>query len=416
MFDWDTLTEPARKAADVDVLLASGDELCAGVAVLERVRAVIDAAEGRLLAELDTRTSTEELHGLRTSVWLGREGRIPSHTSATRVRVGHVLADSLHETLARLIDGRISFHHARVLADAVTRSTVGALVAAAEVELLDLAEGMVFDVWARHVAGVVHHWELDNPTLEPDNPNPRRRVFLKLSPTWDGGLRLQGRLGDVAATLTEQTLNRIADELFDQYCDTRTLDPTVTIPTRPELLAEAWVEACRRASNRDRSSGRSPTPEITLVVHADQPDTAYTPHGIRLQDGTTRTLLCDAHWYPVIVDSLGVPLDMGRHIRHVNRAQRRALEHRDGGCVFPGCAHPVNWCDAHHINWWNRDHGTTSTANTALLCRFHHGIAHRQTWNVTLTNDNWTLWTTPHGNTHWGQQHHRTRAAPIPLE
>ena len=324
--------------------------------------------------------------------------------------------ESLQCTDARLISARISFHHARVLADAFTYSPAAEHIKAAEVELLDLAEGMVFDVWARHVAGRVREYEREHQNRDPGTvePDPRRREFLKLSPTWDGRLRVRGYLNDVAGAVTGETLNRVADELFHQFTHTHKLDPTTKIPGRGELLSMALVETCRRASTSDPATSRAATPEVTLVVHADEPDTAYTPEGVKLQDNTIRTLLCDPAMFPIVVSSLGVPLDMGRDIRHVNGAQRRALEHRDGGCTFQGCPTPPRWCDAHHIDWWDRDNGTTDVKKSTLACRFHHHLIHNHNWTVHLTDDGWTIWTNPQRKPIWGQQHHRTRAGPTP--
>jgi len=108
--------------------------------------------------------------------------------------------------------------------------------------------------------------------------------------------------------------------------------------------------------------------------------------------------------HALVVDTLGVPLDLGREQRYANRAQRRALARRDGGCVFPGCDAPVGWCDAHHIVDWD-DGGPTDLPNLAYLCRYHHGITHRQGWTMVATDDQRFTWTTPSGRTLHSQRH-----------
>jgi HNH endonuclease len=65
----------------------------------------------------------------------------------------------------------------------------------------------------------------------------------------------------------------------------------------------------------------------------------------------------------------------------VSPAQRRALTHRDGGCVFPGCDRPEAWCDAHHLVHWTRG-GPTDLDNLALLCRRHHVTVHEGGWRI----------------------------------
>jgi len=113
---------------------------------------------------------------------------------------------------------------------------------------------------------------------------------------------------------------------------------------------------------------------------------------------------CGAGTDTVIVDSLGVPLDMGRKIRYANRAQRRALAVRDGGCVWLGCDMPVGWTDAHHITPWEHG-GPTDLANLALLCRHHHGVTHRTGWTMTAHADQTFTWLTPGGQTLHSQRH-----------
>jgi hypothetical protein len=60
-------------------------------------------------------------------------------------------------------------------------------------------------------------------------------------------------------------------------------------------------------------------------------------------------------------------------MRTVPAPIRRALEHRDGGCRFPGCGLRV--CDAHHVRHW-ADGGETRLGNLVSLCASHHRMVH----------------------------------------
>jgi hypothetical protein len=131
---------------------------------------------------------------------------------------------------------------------------------------------------------------------------------------------------------------------------------------------------------------------------------ATTPDGSPVPPPVAEVLLCDPAIVALIIDTLGVPLDLGRTTRLANRAQRRALARRDGGCVFPGCDMPVTWCDAHHVTAWHAG-GTTDIAHLALLCRYHHGVTHRHGWTMTALADQTFTWTTPHGQTLHSQRH-----------
>ncbi len=67
----------------------------------------------------------------------------------------------------------------------------------------------------------------------------------------------------------------------------------------------------------------------------------------------------------------GELLDLGRTRRIANTHQTLALIARDGGCSFPGCNHPPEWCERHHVIS-RRDNGYTNLRNLTLLCSYHH--------------------------------------------
>jgi Domain of unknown function (DUF222)/HNH endonuclease len=94
---------------------------------------------------------------------------------------------------------------------------------------------------------------------------------------------------------------------------------------------------------------------------------------------TARRLCCDALIRPLVHHG-DQPLDIGRASRTPNRAQRRALRFRDGGCTFPGCE-SRHWLDAHHITHW-ADGGPTDLANLTLLCRHHHRLHHEGGYTI----------------------------------
>lgn len=150
-----------------------------------------------------------------------------------------------------------------------------------------------------------------------------------------------------------------------------------------------------------------------MVMSADDLMSATDLDGEPLGDGATEVLACDAVIAAVVVDSLGVPLDVGRDVRFATPAQRRAVRTRDGGCVFPGCDARVTWCDVHHCIHVD-DGGVTDVCNLVCLCRHHHTVVHRRGWSVHLEPDGWAVFTTPAGRAFWGQRHGRRRDGPPP--
>lgn len=76
-------------------------------------------------------------------------------------------------------------------------------------------------------------------------------------------------------------------------------------------------------------------------------------------------------------------LYVGYAERTVSARLRRALEARDGHCVFPGCRAHARRCHAHHVLPWQQG-GATDLPNLALLCVTHHVAVHEGGWSMTL--------------------------------
>jgi hypothetical protein len=90
---------------------------------------------------------------------------------------------------------------------------------------------------------------------------------------------------------------------------------------------------------------------------------------------TLKRLLCNSDLSRVVVGPGSVPIDVGRTSRAITPAIRRAVIVRSGG--FCEVCHQVaaQHCDFHHIDFWVRDNGPTSEANTVLVCaRDHHAL------------------------------------------
>ena len=114
-----------------------------------------------------------------------------------------------------------------------------------------------------------------------------------------------------------------------------------------------------------------------------------------LSTETVLRLTCEASTVELTTDIFGNPLDMGRELRLFNRAQRRAMSARDGGCMWIGCDCPPSWTEAHHLLEWLYG-GKTDIANGILLCRHHHLLLHNEHWEITL--DGGHYWLRPPAN------------------
>ena len=129
-----------------------------------------------------------------------------------------------------------------------------------------------------------------------------------------------------------------------------------------------------------------------VVVHVDaevlapggEGGSSWLADGSHVSAETSRRLACDSARVVMLHAADGRMLDVGRRTRAISPGLRRALEHRDGGCRFPGCGRRL--CDAHHVEAW-ADGGATSLANTLLLCRRHHRAVHEEGFSVELAPD-----------------------------
>ena len=99
-----------------------------------------------------------------------------------------------------------------------------------------------------------------------------------------------------------------------------------------------------------------------------------------------RSPTCDNVRIPVVLqhDADGRVVEVGARTRTIPPALRRALQHRDGGCRFPGCG--VRFGQGHHIHHWAQG-GPTTLSNLVLLCRRHHRAVHEEGFQVDRDSD-----------------------------
>jgi hypothetical protein len=409
VFDTVALVEQGRKLAGWDARFASDGELCTMAVVLARLLSLLTVALAHVLCELDARSATETEHGLTVSSSLAREAGIPGRVARRHLAAGRMLRD-LPVVDDAAVDGALSSEHVAAIADARNPRVADALVEV-QPEVVALARGAIFEAWRADVRMLIALAD-DDGGHDPTQDLATNK--LSMAETIDGILHLSGQLVGEHALSVKHAVDTKADDLFRRFAADHDQCPDIEVPNRATLRALALSELSRAAGAVDLMATRPPRPEVTVVVRADEPGAPTTSvTGARLQDGTTRTLCCDPDLYAVVVDSLGVPIDLGRHVRLASTAQRRAVAARDGGCVFPGCGAPIAWTDNHHVHH-HRLGGATAVENLVAVCRWHHGIAHRNGWTMGLTPDGWSWWRTPTGHTFWGQRHGRRRAGPVP--
>jgi len=391
--------------AGVDVR-ALDDDACLGLFdALEVADRLFHSSRFALFAELHARDLTDRRLGhvvANEAGWRhGTDGRRVRRDLATAnmLRRLPVVGDALR-------DGTVSVDRVREVCRHLNDRTLDTFTSI-QTELVDLmCAPSTWTAFTRDIAQIASY--ADHDGVEP--PRPRNHAAIT-------------RSGDtLAATIDvygpdsigfEQRLNTEADRLFRQAVTDHGIDPTLEIPPRSELLAQAFINLVERgATTAASSSGRAPTADVTVVIDVDEATVAdlfadgvllpgprdgaavdwshrardVTGARLRYSGRDWELLTCDPTITWVIVAAGGHPVACRSDERHATRAQRRALTVRDGGCVFPGCEAPPNWCDAHHVKH-HHDGGTTEIDNLVLLCRHHHGVIHRDGWTMTTNPD-----------------------------
>jgi hypothetical protein len=275
VYEWDGLVESGRKVAGLDPALAGDDELFEAARALETLRSLVDAAESHVLAELDARGACDAHTGLSTGTWLAREAGLPLGVARNRVRVGVGLRARLGAVDEALVEGRISFDHARVLTDACN-PRVADQVTAIQDQLIELADHTVFERWRREIHGIVELLDQDGGH-DPNDDLARNQ--LSVSASFDGAVHLTGTLVGADALVAHQAIDAKADELFHRFSTDHDRCPELTVPTRATLRALAFAELCRTANATPTNTNRAPRPDVTLVVTATEPTRALTPTG-----------------------------------------------------------------------------------------------------------------------------------------
>jgi hypothetical protein len=147
-----------------------------------------------------------------------------------------------------------------------------------------------------------------------------------------------------------------------------------------------------------------------VVVLVDEHSLLFGQHDdtvCELHDGTpvdidtVRRLCCEAMLRAVVVTADGtIPLNVGRAQRTATREQRRALRAIHRTCAIDGCSTPFDWCEIHHIWFWELN-GLTDLDNLVPLCHRHHHLVHDAGWHLHLDPRNRTLtFTRPDGTIH----------------
>ncbi len=363
-----TVVPTPDRVAELDRL---GDEIA-------ELSVHLDAATARLLVlirEFDARGGWNT--GFRScAAWLSWRVGLDLGAARERVRVARALGTLplLAEALGR---GELSYAKVRALTRVATPETEARLLAVGRAGT------------AAHVERIVRGWRrVDRQAEARETARRHASRALHVYQDEDGMVMLRGRLEPEVGALLMQALAAARETLYQRtkVAGPRLADPAGDAPTMAQQQADALALLAETALHHGLDPG-APGERYQVVVHVDAPALAdpEQPGQSVLEDGAgisaemARRLACDASRVVMRHDEDGRLLEIGARTRTIPPALRRALQHRDRGCRFPGCGVRVG--QGHHLHHWAQG-GPTTLSNLALLCRRHHRAVHEEGYQV----------------------------------
>jgi len=198
----------------------------------------------------------------------------------------------------------------------------------------------------------------------------------------DGDLFLESMLA--AALRPRRGGPRFVDAEEKQRAAALTDDPR----TNEQLAYDLVMDVLRSGALADVANvfgARQAGVRLVRVIDANGTPSSIAhseDHLIAVPGAAADQRLCETGAQIITLDGRGNPLDVGRESRLFTPKQRIALAIRDGGCRWRGCDRPASYCEAHHIDEWDRDQGRTDIDRGILLCRYHHMTLHHGGWRI----------------------------------
>ncbi len=381
---------------------------------LERIAArrarVLERARLRSLEVEEARAAEREAMGLRVEAPSRR--RELAHRSvtaeiacATRSAEGAVsrwladasrLADDAEATLDAAESGRITFAHARIIAD-----EVASLPAAArgdyEATVLPVAEHTTPAQFRRRARRMREQMHPDSIEARAVAAAAERHV--RITPERDGMAWLGAYLPAATAASVDAQLDDRAGELASTEGERRTMAQLRADVFADLLTGRALPDASTSETSRRR--GIRPTvtvtvPAMTLLGRGDEPAEleGYGPIPV---DVARELAGAAPSWKRLLTHpESGAVLSVGRERYAVPPDLRAWLRVRDGTCRFPGCTRSASGCEVDHTVDWAVG-GETRHDNLAHLCARHHHLKHEGGWRVGPAPGGALRWRSPTG-------------------
>ena len=304
--------------------------------------------------------------------WLAwRTGRTLA-AARENVRVAHALKE-LPLTAEAMKSGQLSYTKARTMTRVAQPET--------EATLLEFAQSTS----AARLEQLARRWKTlsRDGEISAEEVRHRSRTF-SVAIDADGMYVVRGRLEPEVGAVLMRAIEAASDALY------RGEDAEARPRNRQRRADAAGLVAERALAAGFGGESGTRAERYQVVVHTDAATLSERGEtgrseldGVRVCAETSRRMACDAARVAMCHRD-GEVVSVGRRQRTIPPHIRRALEERDRGCRYPGCA--SRFTEAHHVKHW-ADGGETSLANTLLLCRRHHRLVHEGQTRMALDRD-----------------------------
>jgi hypothetical protein len=307
--------------------------------------------------------------------WIKENCHMTGGAAADRVCAGEQ-KERLVQSVAAVALGEIGFAHFALLAR--TSAAVGGHLN--EAKLLRQAANLSVARFRNACMHARHAADPDGYVNEEREGVEARSLVL--TATDDGVVVINGILdkeGGAALRTALEPLAKRAGKDDDRNRERRMADALVDLSMH--ALDSGLIP--QQASQRTHMQV---TTTLETLMGLDGAPAAELEFSLPISAKAVERLACDCSVTRILLGSDSMVIDVGRAKRVISGPQRKALNARDRGCVWPGCERPASWTSGHHLVHWFRG-GGGGLPNLALLCYRHHWMVHEGNWQMVRTDD-----------------------------
>jgi hypothetical protein len=361
--------------ATQDVYPRSGADLAMELVRLAGERDLIELRFSLLASEYAATDHYDKAGFVSPIDWIRFNCHMTSSAAADRVAVGERMGD-LTESTDAMVSGQIGFAHMTVMAR--TANALGDRFK--ESKLLDKA--------VENSPGKFHHicrhyrHAADRKGYESEQAELVENRWLSLSSVEDGSLLINGVLdpvGGAALRMALQPLARKSGAHDDRKFDRRQADALVD-------MAMYALDTGMVPQSASQRTHLQVTTSLETLLGLEGAPAAEMEFSLPISSKTVERLACDCSVTRILLGSDSMVIDVGRARRVISGPQRKALNARDGGCVWPGCERPASWTSGHHLVHWIHG-GGGDLKDLASLCHRHHWMVHEGGWQIMRGDD-----------------------------